>query len=131
MMQKPIILCIDDDPCSLLCLKGLLRAEEYEVLVVSTGSAGLNLHASQPTDAVILDYEMPQMNGGCVAAQMKLAKPEIPIVLRSGHDRVPEDVLQTVDAFVPKGEPPTTLLSTIRSLLARSTAPASMLGHVS
>jgi hypothetical protein len=32
-------------------------------------------------------------------------------------------VLQTVDAFVPKGEPPTTLLATVRDLLARSTAP--------
>lgn len=125
-MQKPIILCIDDYPSSLLCLKWLRRAEEYEVLVASSGSAGLILHSSRPTDAVILDYEMPQMSGGCVATHMKLAKPEIPIVLRSGHDWLPEDVLQTVDALVPKGEPVTTLLATINELLVPSKAPSSL-----
>jgi CheY-like chemotaxis protein len=122
-MQKPIILCIDDDLHSLACLQGLLGGEKYEVLVASSGSEGLHLYSSQPTDAVILDYQMPQMNGDRVAAQMKLTKPDIPILLRSGHGWVPEDVLQTVDAFVPKGEPPTTLLATVRDLLARSTAP--------
>jgi CheY-like chemotaxis protein len=123
-MKKPIILCIDDDPQALACLQGLLGGEKYEVLVASSGGEGLDLYSSQPADAVILDYQMPQMKGDRVAAQMKLAKPDIPILLRSGHGWVPEDALQTVDAFVAKGEPPTTLLATVRDLLARSTASA-------
>jgi hypothetical protein len=38
-------------------------------------------------------------------------------VLLSGHDWLPEDVLQPVDAFVAKGESPATLLATVRDLL--------------
>ncbi len=115
--RKPIILCIDDNPDWLVGLKVLLGEEDYEVLVASSGSEGLELYASQPVDAVILDYQMPEMMGDRVAAQMKLAKPDVPIVLLSGHDWLPEDVLQSVDAFVAKGESPTTLLATVHDLL--------------
>lgn len=116
MKQKPIILCIDDNLDWLVGLKVLLQ-EEYDVLVASSGSEGLELYASQPVDAVILDYEMPERKGDRVAAQMKLAKPDVPIVLLSAHDWLPENVLQSVDVFVAKRESPATLLATVHDLL--------------
>jgi CheY-like chemotaxis protein len=115
--RKPIILCIDDNPDWRVGLKILLGAEEYDVLLASCGTEGLELYASQPVDAVILDYEMPEIKGDRVAVQMKLAKPDVPIVLLSAHDWFPENVLQSVDAFVAKGESPATLLTTIHDLL--------------
>jgi CheY-like chemotaxis protein len=118
--QKPTILCIDDNPDWLFGLKVLL-GEEYEVLIANSGSEGLKLYASQPVDAVILDYQMPQLTGDRVAAQMKRTNPDIPIVLLSGHDWLPEEVLQSVDAFVVKGELLAKLLTTVDDLLrARS-----------
>jgi response regulator RpfG family c-di-GMP phosphodiesterase len=118
--QKPTILCIDDKPDWLSCLKVLLR-EEYEVLIANSESEGLKLHASQPVDAVILDCQMPEVTGDRIAAQMKRTNPDVPIVLLSGHHRLPEDVLQSVDAFVAKGESPANLLTTVHDLLgARS-----------
>ena len=117
MRRKPIILCIDDNPDWLLGLKGLLEQEEYEVRVASSGREGLELYASQPVDAVIVDYQMPEMTGDRVAAQIKRANPNVPIVLLSAHDWLPEDVLQAVDAFVAKGETPVTLLATVHDLL--------------
>lgn len=121
--QKPIILCIDDNPSLLGFLKVLLGGEEYEVLVASSGSEGLDLYTSQPVDAVILDYQMPEMKGDRVATQMKLAKPDVPIVLHSGDECLPEDVLQSVEAFVAKGESPVTLLATVRGLLTGARHP--------
>ena len=116
--RKHIILCIDDSLDWLFGLKSLLELEEtYEVLTASNGIEGLELFASRPVDAVVLDYEMPEVKGDRVAEQMKLAKPDVPIVLLSGHEWLPDDVLQSTDAFVAKREPPATLLSTVRDLL--------------
>jgi CheY-like chemotaxis protein len=116
--RKRIILCIDDSLDWLFGLKVLLELEEeYEVLAASNGIEGLELYASRPVDAVILDYEMPEMKGDRIAEQMKLAKPDVPIVLLSGYEWLPEDVLQSADAFVAKREPPATLLTTVRDLL--------------
>lgn len=116
--RKRIILCIDDSLDWLFGLKVLLELEEeYEVLAASNGIEGLELYASRPVDAVVLDYEMPEMKGDRIAEQMKLAKPDVPIVLLSGHEWLPEDVLQSADAFVAKREPPATLLTTVRDLL--------------
>lgn len=118
MRRKPIILCIDDNPDWLSGLKALLEQEEYyEVRVASSAKDGLELYASQAVDAVIVDYQMPEMTGDYVAAQMKVTKPDIPIVLLSGHDWLPEDVLRSVDAFVAKGESPATLQATVHDLL--------------
>jgi DNA-binding NarL/FixJ family response regulator len=76
------------------------------------------------SDAVILDYQMPEMKGDRVATQMKLAKPDVPIVLHPGDESLPEDVLQSsVEAFVAKGESPVTLLATVRGLLTGARHP--------
>jgi CheY-like chemotaxis protein len=116
--RKPVILCIDDNLDWLVGLKALLEMEgKYEVLPASSGREALDLYASRPFDAVVLDYEMPEMKGDRVAAQMKLTRPDIPIVLLSGHDWLPDDVLQSADAFVAKREPPATLVTTIHDLL--------------
>lgn len=115
MRQKPIILCIDDNPEWLSGLKGLLEPEEYEVRVANSGHEGLELYASGPVDAVIVDYQMPEMTGDRVAVQIKRSDPSVPIVLLSAW--LPEDVLQSVDAFVTKGEASTLLLAAIHDLL--------------
>lgn len=117
MRQKPIILCIDDNPDWLSGLKGLLEPEEYEVRVANSGHEGLELYASGPVDAVIVDYQMPEMTGDRVAVQIKRSDPSIPIVLLSAYNRLPEEVLQSVDAFVTKGEASTLLLAAVHDLL--------------
>ena len=77
------------------------------------GQQGLQLYGSQPVDPVILDYQMPEMMGDRVAAQMKLAKPGVPIVLLFRTRLVARRVLRSVDAFVAKGESPTTMLASV------------------
>ena len=74
------------------------------------------MYASQSVDAVILDYQMPEMTGDRVAAQMKRGNPDVPMVLLSGVDRLSENVLQSVDPIVAKGES-TATLATVHDLL--------------
>ena len=75
------------------CLNSSSTREELEVF------------ASNATDAVILDYQMPEMNGELLAAEMKRTNPRIPILMFFGWVSLPESARQLVDEFVTKGDP--------------------------
>ena len=66
-----------------------------------------------------LDYAMPAIDGGQVAAAMKHIKPSVPILMLSGVPHVPEQDLANIDAFVQKGQEPAVVLQKIEQLLAR------------
>ncbi len=70
-------------------------------------------------DAVILDYLMPEMDGGAVALRLRQIKPTLPILMLSAYLDLPHDALAAVDAFVTKGQTPDILLSSIEALLER------------
>ena len=74
---------------------------------------------------MIVDYHMPEMNGHELAAEIKRLRPQIPIVMVSSDDEIPEYALQMVDAFVPKNEAPSRLLPVIARMCAAQAAPAS------
>ncbi len=76
----------------------------------------LELIRSSEVDVVILDYELPYMNGMTLAQELRRAKPLVPIVLFSGHTDIPLEVLQSVDANVSKGEDLDLLLHKVRLL---------------
>jgi len=115
--RKATILCIDDHWNGLIGRKMLLENDGYEVLEATGGAEGLKLFLSHPVDAVVLDYQMPGMNGDVVAAKMKRAKSHVPIMLLSAYGPLPESKLETVDTFVSKSQPPQILLSTLQALL--------------
>lgn len=113
------ILCIDDDDTGLLIRKMMLEAEGYQVLSAADGQQGLEVVASSRVDAVILDYQMPTMNGAEVARSIRQKWPDLPIVMLSGFpDDVPEDALKLVNAFVVKGGSPEQLLVVVEDTLA-------------
>jgi len=113
------ILCIDDDMSILRYEKALLERSGYEVLTASSAQQGLQLASTCQCDAVLLDYEMYGMNGHEVASEIKLAKPELVVILLSGC-QIPMHSLALVDAFVPKLEASQQLLPIIADLCNRS-----------
>lgn len=116
-MQKPTVLCIDDEESELKVRRLLLQAQGYRVLTALDGPAGIHLFKSQPIDAVILDYSMPKMDGGVVATTLKQLRPHVPIIMLSGHGTTPTAAKHSIDAFVAKGQAPAVLLATTASLL--------------
>jgi CheY-like chemotaxis protein len=115
--QKAIILCIDDDGAGLEACKELLEISGYEVLTAQSGEQGLGLFVSHPIDAVVVDYQMPGMNGDRVARQMRRVKPDVPILMLSGYSELLLNDLSCVDAFLSKGESWSTVASTLDRLL--------------
>lgn len=113
------ILCIDDDETGLLIRKMMLEAQGYDVLTATSGQEGLRTLTSAPVSAVILDYQMPTMNGAEVARSIRQQWPDLPIVMLSGFpDEVPDDALKLVNAFVVKGGAPEQLLVVVEDTLA-------------
>jgi len=114
-VPQKLILCIDDDPAILSYEKALLERSGYSVTTAASAEEGLRLATTCNLDAVLLDYEMPSMNGCDVAIEIKRVKPELAVILLSGSD-VPKYALALVDAFVPKLEASRALLPTIAAL---------------
>jgi hypothetical protein len=62
----------------------------------------LELAAANRVDAVILDYVLPHMNGGEIAARLKRLRPHTPVIMFSGSSDIPEHDLLHVDDSVQK-----------------------------
>jgi CheY-like chemotaxis protein len=104
-MNRPTLLCVDDDPRIRELYEAMLGSHGYEVLVAEGGYQALDLFLSKTKeiDAVISDYEMPGMNGAQLAAELKRYDPDIPVIVISGSLPVMEETPYFVDAAVPKG----------------------------
>ena len=68
----------------------LIERDGYEVLEATGGDEGLKLFLSHSVDAVVLDYQMPGMNGDVVAAKMKRVESHVPIMLLSAYEPLPK-----------------------------------------
>lgn len=115
--RKATILCIDDHWQGLIGRKMLLEKNGYEVLEASGAAEGLKLFVSRNVDAVVVDYQMPGMSGDLIAEKMKRINSHVPIMLLSAYGPLPKNKLRSVDSFLTKSQPPSTLLSTLQGLL--------------
>lgn len=82
---------------------------DIKVLTADSARQGLQIAAVCAIAAVILDYHMPQMNGGEVATEIRRLRPQVP----SSDDEIPEQALNLVNAFVSKNEASRRLLPVI------------------
>jgi CheY-like chemotaxis protein len=115
--ESHLVLCVDDELVGLRVRKILLERAGYRVLTALDGAAGLDIFTNEPVEAVILDYSMPGMHGGEVAARMRQVKPRVPILLLSAYIGLPADVTSLVDLYMTKGEGAPILLKKLGSLL--------------
>ena len=111
--ERKTILCIDDDHGMLGYQRALLERRGYVVVSATSARQGLQIAAVCALAAVIVDYHMPEMNGLELATEIKRLKPQIPIVMVSSDEEIPEHALKVVDAFVSKNEAPSRLLPVI------------------
>lgn len=68
--HKKYILVVDDDEMMLARTKRILK-KDYEVLLASSGKDALRFLRTKQIDLLLLDIEMPKMNGFVVFQRMK------------------------------------------------------------
>jgi CheY-like chemotaxis protein len=80
----------------------------YSVLTAESGEEALKVLRSNAVDAVVVDYQMPGMDGEETARQIRRMQEHLPIILSSGC-LLPQRVLETVNASVHKTTRPEVL----------------------
>jgi CheY-like chemotaxis protein len=116
-VSRPVILCIDDEDLGLEIRKMVLEREGFAVLTAKDGASGLSLFETEEIDAVIVDYAMPGMDGGQVAALLRARKPHVPILMLSAYVALPEEVMRVVSVSATKGDGAFTLVEKLKELL--------------
>lgn len=111
------ILCVDDNEIGLFVNATILRSQGYDVLTCSDPFRAAEIANSTEIDVVVLDYQMPLMNGVELAALCRAANPDIKVILFSGWHEISNLELAVVDLFVQKSESPHSLLEGIEALL--------------
>jgi two-component system, OmpR family, KDP operon response regulator KdpE len=122
MMAPEHILIIDDEVQIRRLLRSSLGECGYRVTAVATGDQGLDAAAADPPAVVILDPELPDMDGLEVCAQLR-SWSDVPIIMISAHDAEIEKVRaldQGADDYLTKPVGVQELLARIRVALRRA-----------
>ncbi len=90
--DKKKILVIDDEESIHLLYKEELEEEGYEVYSAIDGEEGLKKFHELRPDLVILDINMPGMDGIDVLRQMKQERPGVPVILNSAYPEYKQDL---------------------------------------
>jgi CheY-like chemotaxis protein len=120
-VSRPVILCIDDEELGLEIRKLVLEREGFTVLTARDGHTGLSIFDSHQVDAVVLDYAMPGLDGGQVAAILRKRQADIPILMLSAYVTLPEEVMRVVSISATKGDGAFTLVDKLREMLQAKT----------
>ncbi len=90
MAMTPIrILVADDEPTSRVLMQAALRKSGFEVTLAVDGNDALRQFRAGPCDMVMLDVDMPGLNGYQVCTELrKEAGDELPIVMVTGMDDI-------------------------------------------
>ena len=122
-MPQREVLCIDDDEQSLQVRKILLETFDFRVTTATSAKEGLRYFRTHDVDAVVLDYEMPEMNGGQVARKMKSLRADVPVLVLSALPWLPNDApRECIDVFVTKGGPTADLAHQIEQMMEATPA---------
>lgn len=116
---------VDDDPDILDVLEITLSEENYEILKARDGEEALKIIRSKPLDLVLVDYNMPRMNGRQVCTEVKkdVLLGLLPIIMVTGKGDI-EDKVGGIEAgaddYIVKPFEPKELLARIRMILRRT-----------
>jgi len=125
-MSKPasLIYIVDDDPSVGRALKLLLKTHGYHVEVFIHAADFLAFKHPKVPSCLVLDYELPDINGLALQDAMAARQLTIPIIFLTGHGNVPLSVKAmkagAVD-FLSKPFTPTELLAALNVAIAKNT----------
>lgn len=93
LIQRDIMV-VDDNPANLKLLEGMLGQQGYEVRSFPGGRLALAAAKRNPPDLILLDINMPEMNGYEVCGQLKASRElsSIPVIFLSALNELEDKV---------------------------------------
>jgi CheY-like chemotaxis protein len=101
MQRKKTVLVIDDEPAIHQVVRMRCRKLGHSILSACTGRAGLLIARHEKPDLVLLDINMPDMDGGEIARKLASERElcSIPVVYHTGMVSA-DEVEETVDGRI-------------------------------
>ena len=118
------ILIVDDEPAVREALTGSLTFEGYQTVEAADGLAALELVDSERPDLVVLDIQMPRLDGLTACRRLRAQGCAVPVLMLTARDMVGDRVSGLdagADDYLVKPFELDELLARIRALLRRST----------
>ena len=116
------VLIVEDEPNVLLVFRTALESDNYRVTAAPDGDLALTWLAQEAFDVVLLDLQMPRVDGMEVLVRLRERGDTTPVVMISAHDRAPDVVqamrLGAID-FLSKPLTPDALRRAVAGVLAR------------
>jgi PAS domain S-box-containing protein len=91
------VLLVDDKRANLMALEAVLASDDYELVSVSSGENALREVQRRDFAVVLLDVQMPQMDGFQTAMRLRAIgdeRPPVPIIFVTGIDGAPSGILR-------------------------------------
>ena len=112
------LLLVDDEEAIQMVYREEFESDGYQVVSALNGQSGLDKFKEENPDLVILDIQMPGMNGVEVLRQMKMLNPLVPVILSSAYQEFKRDLgTWASDEYVVKSGDLDDLKDTVRRLL--------------
>ncbi len=86
------VLLVDDEEDFLEAMSERMRARDMEVTTASSAKEALEKMESETFDAIVLDFQMPEMDGMEALKSIKAKRPESQIILLTGYATVEKGV---------------------------------------
>jgi two-component system response regulator MprA len=117
------VLVADDDPAVRESLRRSLSFNGYDVTTAEDGAAALAEVAQNRPDALILDVNMPKLDGLEACRQLRANGDDLPVLMLTAREEVRDKVMGLdagADDYMPKPFALEELLARLRALLRRS-----------
>ncbi|MGO8950495.1 MAG: response regulator transcription factor [Ktedonobacterales bacterium] len=116
------ILIVDDDPSGSRLMQFLLTEQGYQVAMIDNAHGALALIEHQPPDLILLDVNLPQLNGFEIYQRLQQRDLDIPVIFVTAKDEL-EDKLQGLrmgaDDYICKPFQPAELQARVEVVLRR------------
>jgi two-component system OmpR family response regulator len=123
--QSPRILVVEDEPALGSLIECVLEEEGYQPHLERRGDMALDAVIAEPPSAVILDLSLPGMNGLDVCREIRSRSLNIPVIMLTARDTVPDRVRgldSGADDYLTKPFAIEELMARLRAQLRKSTA---------
>lgn len=130
--MRGTVLIVDDDSALAEMLSIVLRQEDFEPVVASTGSGAFAVFTESKPDLVLLDLMLPGMDGVAVCRQIRAVSgvPVVMLTARSDTVDIVAGLEAGADDYVVKPFKPKELVARVKARLRRDDGPAEVL-HIS
>jgi DNA-binding NtrC family response regulator len=117
--STPRILLVDDELEQLWLRAQVMQTLGFPVHTADNPSDAIFMMAEEAferVEIVVLDYNMPGINGCDLADMLKLMRPEVKIILYSGASDIPRSEMTSIDTFVSKADGMSALIAEVAEL---------------